>query len=166
VHGLGNLLIGGTTLAAYHIYPHMAKLFPVFNSRLYWNKFCPSGILAINFCSSCNLDKSDDQKQFAGDMKERLGLVVNQFQHIRDSTVEFVVEKFQQAANALKHMLWWGVCLPATCCYQYMLVFEAKLRCISSLCVQVLVQLTESRTTGSIYSWQDCFPTVLSWLYI
>jgi hypothetical protein len=76
-------------------------------------------VFAINFCSSCHLDKSDDQKQFAGDMKERLGLVVNQFQHIRDSTVEFVVERYQQTANALKLILWWGVCLPTTCCYQY-----------------------------------------------
>jgi len=119
VHGLVNLLVGGTTLAAYHIYPHMAKLFPVSNSRLYRNKFCPSGILAINFCSSCHLDKSDDQKQFAGEMKERLRLVVNEFQRLRDSTVTFVAERYQQAANALKHILWWGVCLPTTCCYQY-----------------------------------------------
>ena len=59
------------------------KLFPVSNSRFYRNKFCPSGIVAINFCSSCHLDKSDDQKEFAGDMIQRLRLVVNQFEHIR-----------------------------------------------------------------------------------
>jgi len=119
VHGFVNLLVGGTTLAAYYIYPHMAKLFPVSNSSLYRNKFCPSGILAIDFCSSCHLDKSDNQKQFVGEMKERLRLVVNEFQHLHESSVTIVAERYQQAANALKHILWWGVCLPTTCCYQY-----------------------------------------------
>ncbi len=84
LHGLVNLLVGGTTLAAYHIYLHMAKLFPVSNSIFFRKKFCPSGILAINFCSSCHLDKSDDQKLFAGEMKERLNLVVNQFECMRE----------------------------------------------------------------------------------
>ncbi len=52
-------------------------------------------------------------------MKERLNLVVNQFECMRESGVGFVVERYQQAANALRHILWWGVCLPTTCCYQY-----------------------------------------------
>ena len=43
VHGFVNLLVGGTTLAAYYIYPHMAKLFPVSNSRLYRKKFVHLG---------------------------------------------------------------------------------------------------------------------------
>ena len=47
-----------------------------------------------------------------------------------------------------------------------MLVLKAILRCISSLCVQVLVQLIESRTTGFIHSWEDCFLTVLQRLYL
>ncbi len=106
-------------MAAYYMYPHMAKLFPVSNSRLYRKKFCPSGIIAIDFCSSCHLDRSDKQKEFVGEMVERLRLVVNQFLHLRDTTFEFVEERYQQASNALKHILWWGVCLPTTCCYQY-----------------------------------------------
>ena len=77
VHGFVNLLVGGTTLAAYYIYPHMAKLFPVSHSGSYQKKFCPSGIIAIDFCSSCHLDTSDDQKQFVGNMVERLQLVVD-----------------------------------------------------------------------------------------
>ena len=119
VHGLVNLLVGGTTLAAYYIYPHMAKLFPVSNSSSYRKKFCPSGIIAINFCSSCHLDKSDDQKELVGDMTKRLQLVVDQFLHLRDSTFEFMETRYLQTCNALKHILWWGVCLPTTCCYQY-----------------------------------------------
>jgi hypothetical protein len=77
VHGFVNLLVGDTTLTAYYIYPHMAMLFPVLNSSLYRKKYCPSGIIAIKFHSSCHLDKSDDQKQFAGEMEERLELVVS-----------------------------------------------------------------------------------------
>jgi hypothetical protein len=77
VHGFVNLLVGGTTLAAYYIYLHMAKLFPVSNSHSYWKKVCPSRILAIDFSSLCHLDKSDDQKQFVGEMVKRLQLVVD-----------------------------------------------------------------------------------------
>jgi hypothetical protein len=119
VHGFVNLLVGGTTLSAYYIYPHMAKLFPVSNSCSYRKKFCPSGIIAIEFSSLCHLDKSDDQKQFVGEMVNRLQLVVNQFQHLRDRSIEFVEARYQEARNALKHFWWWGVCLPTTCCYQY-----------------------------------------------
>jgi hypothetical protein len=119
VHGFVNLLVGGTTLAAYYIYPHMTKLFPVSNSRSYRKKFCPSGIIAIDFCSSCHLDKSDDQKDFVNEMVYRLHLVVNQFLHLQDTTFEFVEERYLQACNALKHIRWCGVCLPTTCCYQY-----------------------------------------------
>jgi hypothetical protein len=82
VHGFVNLLVGGTTLAAYYIYPHMAKLFPVSTFFSYRKKFCPSGIIAIEFSSLCHMDESDDQKQFVGEMMNRLQLVVNQFQHL------------------------------------------------------------------------------------
>jgi hypothetical protein len=81
-HKFVNLLDGGTTLADYYIYPHMAKLFPVSNSCSYRKKFCPSGIIALKFSSLCHLDKSDDQKQFVGEMVNRLQLVVNQFQQL------------------------------------------------------------------------------------
>jgi hypothetical protein len=70
LHGFVNLLVGGTTLAAYYICPHMDKMFPVLNSRSYRKKFCKSGIIVIKFSSLCHLDKSDDQKQFAGAMVE------------------------------------------------------------------------------------------------
>ena len=52
-------------------------------------------------------------------MKERLNLVVNQFQCMKESSIEFEVERYQEAASALRHILLWGVCLPTTCCYQY-----------------------------------------------
>ncbi len=119
VHGFMNLLVGSTTLAAYSIYPHMAKLFPVSNSSLFWKKFCPSRIIAIKFCSPCHLDKSDDQKPFAGEMVERLELVVNQFQHLWERSIEFLDQRYQEVWNTLKHIQGGGVCLPITCCYQY-----------------------------------------------
>ncbi len=64
VNGFLNLIVSGTTMAAYYMYPHMAELFPVSNSVARRKKFCPSGIIAIDFSSSCHLDKSDDQKPF------------------------------------------------------------------------------------------------------
>ncbi len=52
-------------------------------------------------------------------MVKRLQLVVDQFQHLRDRSIEFAKATYQQACNALKHIWWWGVCLPTTFCYQY-----------------------------------------------
>jgi hypothetical protein len=118
VHGFLNLIVSGTTLAAFYIYPHMAKLFPVSNSVAYRKKFCPSGIIAINFCSSCHLDKHDDQKQFCESMRNRLEVGVDEFKNLCSRGIEFVEACCQVAQNALQHILWWGVCLPTTCCYQ------------------------------------------------
>ncbi len=52
-------------------------------------------------------------------MVERLELVVNQFQYLWDRSIEFLEDRYQDAWNALKHIQWWGVSLPTTCCYQY-----------------------------------------------
>ena len=50
---------------------------------------------------------------------EKLELVVNQFQCLQERSIEFLEDRYQEAWNALKHIHWWGVCLPTTCCYQY-----------------------------------------------
>ena len=84
----------------------MAKLFLVSNSSLFWKKFCPSGIIAIKFCSSCHLDKSDDQKPFAGEMVAKLELEVNQFQYLWERSIEFLEDRYQEAWKALKHIQW------------------------------------------------------------
>jgi hypothetical protein len=65
------------------------------------------------------MDKSGDQKPFAGEMVERLELVVNQFQYLWERSISILDNRYQEAWNALKHIQWWGVCLPKTCCYQY-----------------------------------------------
>ena len=119
VNGFLNLIVSGTTLAAYYIYPHMAKLFPVSNSVAHQKKFCPSGIIAIDFSSSCHLDKSDNQKAFYESMQTRLQVVVGEFDNLISLGVDILEARYQVAKNALKHILWWGVCLPTTCCYQY-----------------------------------------------
>ncbi len=104
VHGFVNLLVGGITLAAYYIYPHMAKLFLVSNSSLFRKKLCPSRIIAIEFCSPCHYDKSDDQKLFAGEMVERLELVVNQFQYLQERSISILEDRYQEAWNVIKHI--------------------------------------------------------------
>jgi hypothetical protein len=81
VNGFLNLIDSGTTMAAYYMYPHMAKLFPVSNSVAHRKKFCPSRIIAIDFSSSCHLDKLDDQKPFFESMRTRLQVVVNEFKN-------------------------------------------------------------------------------------
>jgi hypothetical protein len=119
VNGFLNLIVSGTTMAAYYMYPHMTKLFPVSNSVAHQKKFCPSGIIAIDFSSLCHLDKSDDQKPFFESMRTRLQVVVNEFKNLCSLGVDFVKARYQVAQNALQLILWWGVCLPTTCCYQY-----------------------------------------------
>ncbi len=52
-------------------------------------------------------------------MLERLLLIENQFEYLWDRSIEFVEARYQEACNALKHIQGWGVCLPTTCCYQY-----------------------------------------------
>lgn len=45
-----NFIVGATTLAAYYLYPYMARLYPATNSSEYRKTFCPSGTVAVDFC--------------------------------------------------------------------------------------------------------------------
>ncbi len=110
-----NLIVSGTTMAAYYMYPHMAKLLPISNSVARRKKF--SGIIAIDFSSSCHLDMSDNQKPFYESMQTRLQVV--EFKNHIVLGVDFVEARYKVAQNALKHILRWRVCLPTTCCYEY-----------------------------------------------
>jgi hypothetical protein len=105
VNGFINLIVSGTTLAAYYIYPHMAKLFPVSNSVAHRKKFCPSEIIAIDFSSLCHLDKSDNQKPFHESMQTRLQVVVSGFEHHISLGVDILEARYQVAKNAFKHIL-------------------------------------------------------------
>ena len=52
-------------------------------------------------------------------MRNRLEVGVDEFKNLCSRGIEFVEACCQVAQNALQHILWWGVCLPTTCCYQY-----------------------------------------------
>ncbi len=94
-------------------------MFPVSNSVAHRKKFCSSGIIAIDFSSLHHLDKLDNQKPFFESMQTRLHGVVNEFKNLCSLGVDFVEDRYQVAQNTLQHILWWGVCHPTTCCYQY-----------------------------------------------
>ena len=118
-HKLINILVGATTQAAYHIYPFMAKFYPVCNSKMYRNKFCPRGIIAINFASSCHVDKNDNLKKHYPDVVSRLKLTIAQLQKLKPIAENIIGSKLIEAELSLLHLIWWGLCLPTTCCYQY-----------------------------------------------
>jgi hypothetical protein len=117
--GLVNFIVGTTSQAASFIYSHLSVLYPVSNSAQYRNKFCPRGILAIDFSSSCHTDRNDDQAFCYQDITTRLREVCKKLKHLCQGEVTTSILAYQQATEALKHVLWWGVCLPTTCCYQY-----------------------------------------------
>ena len=52
-------------------------------------------------------------------MFERLTAMIARFEVLRDRKVKFVHMRYLEAVESLKHISWWGVCLPTTCCYQY-----------------------------------------------
>lgn len=118
-HGLINHIVGSTTLAAYYLYRHMACFYPISNSSDYRKKFCPRGILAIDFSSSCHVDRGDDQKFCEKSMVGKLRKVLQRFQELQKQGVSCLSSRVDEITNCLKHVTWWGVCLPTTCCYQY-----------------------------------------------
>ena len=133
---LFNLIVGSTTLAPYYIYHHLSKLYPILNSSKERKKFCPRGILTINFCSSCHSDKSDSENNhIVGNMKERVKGIIDKFSELRSEGVHFEESRETEAIESLKHILWWGVCLPTTCCYQY---------------------ITKDKTHVEVYQWFMC----------
>ncbi len=154
INGFFNLIVSGTTMAAFYIYPHMAKLFPVSNSVQHGKKFCPSGIIAIDFSSTCHLDKSNDQTTFLESIRTRLLLVVSEFNVLCSKCIDFAEDRIWVANNALQHILWWGVCLPTTCCYQYILGCRQISRSTNFSCALALGLLTKFATIGCISSLQ------------
>ena len=118
-HKLINTLVGATTQAAYHIYPFLAKFYPVSNSINYRNKFCPRGIIALNFASSCHVDKNDNLKKYYQNVVGRLTQTIELMQTLNPIADNVIGPKLIEATNSLQHLIWWGLCLPTTCCYQY-----------------------------------------------
>lgn len=116
---LSNYLVSAATVAAYHIYPHMAQLYPECNSPKYRKIFCPRTILALNFSSSCHIDSNDLKPQHNDDIILRLRNIVSNLRTLKTVHEPIIMRKVENASNCLRHIIWWGVCSPTTCCYQY-----------------------------------------------
>lgn len=114
-----NFLVGTATTTAYYVYPHLAKFFPECNSPKYRQIFCPRGILALDFASSCHVDLNDLHEKYMDKIKTSLENVISGLEAMKTVDSSFILKKLAVAKNCLKHIMWWGVCSPTTCCYQY-----------------------------------------------
>lgn len=117
---LFNKIVGSTTLAPYHLYPHLRHLYPLVNSTRERKKFCPRGIITIDFCCGCHLDDNDlEGDEFFPLIKRRLKKICGKFEELTRNQIDFTKARYHEAIQALKHVRWWKVSLPTTCCYQY-----------------------------------------------
>ena len=114
-----NIMVGPATLAAYYIYAHMSKLYEVCNSTTSWCKFCPSVIMTIDFSCSCHVDTNDREKKTTSSMINKLRLILEEMSMLKSKSVPFCTAREKEAVCSLNHLLYWGFCLPTTCCYQY-----------------------------------------------
>ncbi len=89
------------------------------NSIEYRNKFCPRGIVAFHFTSTCHVDAGDNQSFCFDSMKSSLQGVVGRLEELKKMGLESLDRKIKEANICLRHISWWGVSLPTTCCYQY-----------------------------------------------
>lgn len=119
VFGFFEFIVGATTLTAYYFHQHMAKFYTVSNSPSYRKKFCPRGIIAIDFSSSCHTDCNDNLSHHRAKMEARVTSVVYELDALRKSGTSWVTPQLEIFQNCLNHLSYWGLCLPTTCCYQY-----------------------------------------------
>ena len=115
VIGLMNLLVASTSIAPYYFYPHLACLFTKRNNSRWHMRFCSVVIVTISFCCSCHEDKNDLQKWAVNEMIEKLKKISKRFGELK---VPYA-SKIMAASQSLKHVIYWGVSVPTTCCYQY-----------------------------------------------
>lgn len=121
VLSLMSYLGGVTSIAPYYFYHHLAKLYRFGNNTRHHIRFCTIAILTIDFCCSCHSDLNDLQQWCLGDMKERLINIIGGFERLQDSGVHVHSNRLAEARASLRHVLWWGVSIPTTCCYQYVM---------------------------------------------
>ena len=96
------------------MYRHLACFHPVSNDPQNRKKFCPRAIIAIDFSSSCHVDRGDDQQFCEESIKSRLLM-----DELKEQGLASVSSTLEEVRNCLRHVTWWGVCLPTTCYYQY-----------------------------------------------
>jgi hypothetical protein len=117
---LFNAIVGSTTLAPYLLYPHLRHLYPIMNTSSERKKFCPRGIITIDFCCSCHTDNNDKERdEYFPRIRDRLINICRKFEELLRTKVYVTTARYQEAVQALKHVKWWKVSIPTTCCYQY-----------------------------------------------
>jgi len=119
VLSLMSFLGGVTSIAPYYFYHHLAKLYQFANDSRHNIRFCTIAILTIDFCCSCHSDLNDLQDWCLEDMKKRLRNIIRNFERLRAKGVSVHSNRLDEARASLQHILWWGVSVPTTCCYQY-----------------------------------------------
>lgn len=119
--GLMNYLLDATSIAPYYFYCQMAKFFPINNSIWHHVWFCTIGILMMDFCCASHVDTNDTTRVSwtQREVVSRLQNVCNGFRNLRDDGVAYTEIRALQVVEALKHVVWWGISTPTTCCYQY-----------------------------------------------
>ena len=123
---LMNVMIGPATLAAYYIYAHMARLYESCNSTKSWCKFCPSVIMTVDFACSCHIDRNDKEDHTSSLMITKLRTIIDKLNMLESKGVAFERQRKAEALSSLKHLLYWGFCIPTTCCYQYIFGKEER----------------------------------------
>lgn len=97
-----NNLVNQISIAPYYLYNHLREYYPHNNDRRALIRFCTLAILTINFCCSCHVDSNDRKPALQNDMMEELYNNTSQW-----------------AKLSAAHLLWWGLSIPTSCCYQY-----------------------------------------------
>ncbi|KAK1733488.1 hypothetical protein QTG54_015776 [Skeletonema marinoi] len=117
VLSLMNYLINSISIAPYYFFHHLAVLYPIRNNDHWHIRFCSIAIITIDFCCSCHVDSNDLEDWAKNDMINRLKKIIEQFSFLENAGVEMMMKN--HAIQSLKHIQWWGLCTPTSCCYQY-----------------------------------------------
>ena len=131
---LFSYLGGITSVASHWFYSHLARFYPFSNDVSIRDKFCFLDILTVNFACSCHCDRGDLDPRYEGEVKSSLNHVIGASSIMDERHMVSVQER---AANALRHIDFWGLCTPTTCCYQF-------------------VQKDLDRPTPTVYQWFVC----------
>ena len=75
----------------------------------------------MDFCCASHVDTNDTTRVSwtQREVVSRLQNVCNGFRNLRDDRVAYTEIRALQVVEALKHVVWWGISTPTTCCYQY-----------------------------------------------
>ena len=104
VSSLVNLLGGATTVAPYYFYWHLNQLYNHMNSTATRSKFCPRGILTIDFYNSCHTNKNDLNEDESIQMVTRLKDIITVFDQLTKRGVKVMQSRMSEAVKSLAHL--------------------------------------------------------------